>query len=102
MRPYLNLLVETFVMVHCSIKCFHDVPVPFDCPAVRVELGLSVVGRTVVTGAGIVDSALMMAQEMPLQAARDDQVRVVNEVEAGRCRWRFLASSRGGLAAWWE
>lgn len=43
-------------------KCWNGIPVPLDCSAVKVELGLSVVGRTVVTGAGMVGSTLMMAQ----------------------------------------
>ena len=75
-----------------------NIPVPFECPAVRVELGLSAVGTTVVTtvvtGAGMVGSALMMAQEMPLQAGRDGQVRVVNGSSA-------MQAGVPCVVAWW-
>jgi hypothetical protein len=50
---------------HSCIERQRHIPVPLDCSAVRVELGLSVVGRTDVTGAGITGSALMMAHGEP-------------------------------------
>jgi hypothetical protein len=55
---------------HMCIERHVHIPVPLEFSAVRVELGLSVVGRTEVTGAGITGSALMMAHREPHKEAR--------------------------------
>jgi hypothetical protein len=52
-----RLLVCSFIM--------HHVPVPLGCWVVMVVCGLSVVGRIVVTAAGITGSVLMAAQRVP-------------------------------------
>jgi hypothetical protein len=64
---------------HICIERHCHIPVPLEFSAVRVELGLSVVGRTDVTGAGITGSALMLAH---------------GELHKGSARW---CSRRGEM-----